>query len=150
MYREGKGNMLIKLLSLFTIADAKGKEMDQGTLLRYLNEMMWFPTAYLNDNIQWEAVDSNSAKVTMSDHENTVSAVLHFNKKGEIKNFVAERYREVKGQFFMDTWSTPNHEYKEINGIWIPAKGEGVWNLESGDFSYIQLEIIDIEYNTPL
>lgn len=148
-FYEGKGNMLIKLLSLIEMADASGYEMDQGSLVRYLNEIMWFPTAYLNDYIQWEPIDSNSAKATISYKGVTASAALYFNKKGELTNFIAERYRDVDGKFSKETWSTPISEYKEINGIRIPIKGEGVWNLSSGDFSYIKLEITDIEYNNP-
>jgi len=114
-YYEGKGNMLIKLLSLIKVADASGSEMDQGTLVRYLNEIMWFPTAYLNDYIQWEPIDSNSAKATISYKGVTASAVLYFDEKGEMTNFVAERYRTVDGQYVMETWSTPLSEYKEVN-----------------------------------
>jgi hypothetical protein len=29
IYLEGKGNMLIKLLSIYTMGDSKGEEMDQ-------------------------------------------------------------------------------------------------------------------------
>lgn len=148
-YYEGKGNMFVKLLSLIKIVDASGYEIDQGTLLRYLNEIMWFPTAYLNDYIQWEPIDSASAKATMSYKGVTASAVLYFNEKGEMTNFVAERYRTVDGGYELETWSTPISEYKEMNDIMTPIKGEGVWNLSSGDFSYIRLEISDIEYNIP-
>ena len=35
--------MLVKAVSAFTVADAKGEELDQGEMMRYLNEMMWFP-----------------------------------------------------------------------------------------------------------
>jgi hypothetical protein len=31
----------------------------------------------------------------------------------------------------------------------IPTKGEAIWKLNSGDFSYIRAEITDIEYNNP-
>ena len=147
MYFEGKGNMLIKLLSTFTLGDAKGREMDEASLMRYLNEMMWFPAAYLNDNIRWEGMDDKSAKATISDKGVTASAILYFNEKGELKNFVGERFCSLTGK--NETWSTPISEYKEINGIRIPIKGEGVWNLSFGDFSYIQVEITDIEYNNP-
>jgi len=64
-------------------------------------------------------------------------------------NFVAERYMTVDDKFSLETWSTPIEEYREVHGIRIPTKGEGVWKLSSGDFSYIRLEIIDIEYNNP-
>jgi hypothetical protein len=94
-YHGGEGNMLIKLWGLITVADAKGDEMDQGALVRYLNEIMWFPTAYLNDYIEWEPIDSNSAKVTMSYEGVTASAVVYFNEKGEMTNFVAKRYMSV-------------------------------------------------------
>jgi len=30
-------------------------------MLRYLDEMTWFPTAFLGDNITWQAVDGGAA-----------------------------------------------------------------------------------------
>jgi hypothetical protein len=149
MYYEGRGNMFIKLLSLITVVNARGDEIDQGTLLRYLNEIMWFPTAALSDYIKWESIDSKSAKATMSYQGVTASAVFSFNDKGELMNMVAERYRYVDGKFVLDTWSTPISEYGEFNGVRIPTKGEGVWNLSSGDFPYVRIKITDIEYNNP-
>ena len=146
---EGKGNMFIKLLPFIKIADTSGYEIDQGTLVRYLNEIMWFPTAYLNDYIEWEPIDSSSAKATISVEGLTASAILYFNEKGEMTNFVAERYMTVDDEFSLETWSTPIEEYREVHDIRIPTKGEGVWKLSSGDFNYIRVEIIDIEYNNP-
>jgi len=35
-----------------------------------------------------------------------------------------------------------------VNGFKIPTEGEATWNLETGDFTYVTLEITDIEYNT--
>lgn len=35
-YYDGHGHMLIKLMSIFKIADSSGKEIDQGTLLATL------------------------------------------------------------------------------------------------------------------
>ena len=146
-FYEGKGNMLVKLLASIKIADARGYEMDQGTTVRYFNEIFWFPTAFLSDYIRWEAIDSNSAKATMSYKGVKASAVFHFNEEGELTNFNAERYREFDGQYTMDEWSTPLKEYKEINGRRIPVKGEAVWHLKSGDFCYIKVELTGIEYN---
>ena len=148
-FYEGKGNMLIRLLPFITIADATGDEMDQGTLVRYFNEMMWFPTAYVNDYIQWESIDSSSARATISSGGLSASAVLYFNEKGQMTNFVAERYMTVDDEYSLQTWSTPITEYREINDMMLPSKGEGVWHLSSGDFRYIRVEIIDIEYNNP-
>lgn len=149
-YYQGNGNMLIKLFSLFKVVDATGPELNQGTLLRYLNEAMWFPSAYLEDYIQWEALNNSSAKATMSYLGVTASAILYFGEQGEITNFVAERYMTDADKYRLETWSTPITEYGEIKGVRIPIKGSGVWSLSDGDFEYIQVEIIDVEYNNPL
>jgi hypothetical protein len=62
-YSNGYGRMFIKMLGIKTIGDVRGEAMDHSALVRYLNEMIWFPTAFLNNNISWEAIDSKSAKL---------------------------------------------------------------------------------------
>lgn len=44
-FSDGHGSMRIKLLSFIPLGDARGSEIDQGELQRYLLEMGWFPTA---------------------------------------------------------------------------------------------------------
>src|SRR5690606_21654789 len=91
-YYEGKGNMLIKILSLITVADAAGEEIDQGTLVRYLAETVWFPTAALSNYIEWKQTVQDSAEATMSYKETTASGVFTFNEKGDVVDFTAQRY----------------------------------------------------------
>ncbi len=148
-YAEGKGKMQVKLLGLFSVVDETGDEIDQGAMVRYLNEIMWFPSAALNDYIKWEPVDANSAKATMSYRGVTASAIFYFDEEGKVTNMIAERAMYEDNAFVYKKWSTPISEYGEFNGIRVPVKGEGVWLLESGDFSYIRLEVTDIEYNVP-
>jgi len=148
-YIEGRGNMLIKLLSLIKVADSSGKEIDQGTLLRYLAETVWFPTSALNSYIKWEEVDAGSARATMSYGGVTASGVFTFNEKGEVINFEAERYGEFNGQYRLEKWSVQMRDHKDFNGIRIPAGGEVIWKLKTGDFSWYQFEIKEIEYNKP-
>ena len=148
-FDAGKGQMLIKLLA-FTLGDSRGPELDQGALVRYFNEMMWFPTAFLSECIQWEAIDANSAQGTIRIGETSASAVLHFTESGQFANFVAERYMSTGDTFSLETWSTPVDEYAEMNGLRLPVSGEGVWHLSTGDFSYIRLRITELEYDKPV
>jgi hypothetical protein len=67
-YAEGRGNMLIRAGGIIPIADATGVQLDQGAMMRYLSEMIWFPTAFRGDNVCFEAVDDKSARVTLLDH----------------------------------------------------------------------------------
>lgn len=146
-YVEGRGHMLIKMLGIRTIGDVRGDEMDYSSLVRYLNEMMWFPTAFLEDNILWEAIDHSSARVTITDGDLSASAVMRFDEEGALTTFTGERYHEVDGEYVKDTWETPMTRYGEFNGLRLPVEGEAVWRMSSGDFSYIRLEITALEYN---
>jgi hypothetical protein len=111
-------------------------------------EIIWFPTAWLSDYIEWEAVDAQSAKATIRHKGITASGVLHFNEGGQATRFTAERYYdEGYGKFSLKKWSPRAEEYREINGFRIPTKFEAVWELESGEYSYIRAEIKTVEYN---
>lgn len=148
-YSEGKGKMTIKVLSLIPVVDSEGPEMDQSTLLRYMAEMPWFPTAALNPYIKWEPIDTHSARATMSYKGVTASGVFTFNDKGDLIRFKTKRYKEENGKYELRDWGGINKEFKEFNGIRIPNKSDIVWFEESGDFNWYQLEITDLEYNKP-
>lgn len=149
-FSDGQGKLLIELLSLITLADVHGSEVDQGELVRYLAEIAWFPTAWLSDYIHWQAIDAQSAKATISFQDVTTSAILHFNENGQLIHLSAERYWEEGGQYVLKHWSGQFNDYQEINGIRIPTKAEVSWNLESGDFCYFRGDITNIEYNLHL
>ncbi|MGB9928283.1 MAG: DUF6544 family protein [Methanosarcina sp.] len=153
-YLEGKGNILVKAFSTLTISNSAGKEanqgaeLDQGAMMRYLNEMMWFPSAFLGKNVSFEPVDKNSVRVTLTDLGKSVTGTMHFDDDGRLTNFTAPRYRDVgNNKFELENWSTPIREYGEFEGLRLPKSGAGVWNLKEGDLEYINLVITDLEYN---
>lgn len=148
-YQEGKGNMSIKLLSLFPVVDAKGPEIDESTLLRYLAEMQWFPTVALNSYIKWDPIDANSARATMSYKGITASGVFSFNDNGDLISFKAKRYKEVNGKYVLTDWGGVNKEFKEFNGIRIPSNSDIIWYEQKGEFNWFQFEVTEVEYNQP-
>ena len=146
-YYDGKGKMLIKVLSLFPVVDATGSEMDQGTLTRYLGEIVWFPTAALSEYIKWEAIDKNTAKATMNYKGTEASAVFNFTDSGKVKSFQCKRYYSGQDGYSLENYYAPVWDYKEFAGIKIPTKAKAIWRLDSGDFEYYDMEITDVEYN---
>lgn len=148
-YYQGDGNMLIKFMSMITISDSSGPKMDQGTLLRYLAETVWFPTAVLEDYIEWKELDSRSAEATMIYGDTTASGTFEFNEDGEVVRFEADRYRELGGSYSKERWIIDIEEHGKMNGVKIPIKGRITWKLDSGDFTWFNFDITDIEYNTP-
>ena len=145
-YFKGKGNMLIKLMGLYPVVDGKGKSFNQGTLLRFLGEIVWFPTAAVSEYINWEEIEEKTARETMNYGEITASAKFIINSKGEVVKYICQRFKGDSNS--KETYKALLSNYKEFNGIKIPVTGEAVWELEQGDFSYYKFELTDIEYNT--
>lgn len=146
-YSRGHGQMMGKLAGLITLFDVRGDELDQGAMVRYLSEMIWFPIAYLGENISWERVDSDSADVSFSDAGRTVTGRMFFDHEGRPINFTAKRYREIDGDFTLDQWSTPITGYGVRAGLNIPILGRAEWNLSQGNLVYVDLAIEEIKYN---
>jgi hypothetical protein len=141
-YLDGAGSILMKALSLYTVADESDGAMNEATLMRYLNEMMWFPAAFLGDNVTWAAIDDSSATVTIGDRGMSATATVFFDAEGKLVNFRAGRFNTTTRT--METWETPVAEYGEFAGLRLPSKGSAVWKLAGGDFTYIELEIVEV------
>lgn len=146
-YNKGNGSMLISMASLIPIVNASGPQTDQGAMLRYLAEIQWFPTAALNTNIQWQAVDSLSARATMMYNGAEATGIFHFNKEGDVTGFEAKRYMEDHGSYSLETWCASVTAYKVFDGLRIPAEGSVTWKLKKGDFEWFRWQITDISYN---
>jgi hypothetical protein len=149
-YQDGKGHMLIKLLGLLPVVNSRGKEIDQGTLLRYLAEIVWFPSAALQDYITWEQVGSDAARATMSYGGVTASGLFRFSPEGDFLSFEARRYYDRKEGATLETWlvAVAENGYREFAGIRVPAKTSVTWKLDTGDFTWCKLEVTDITYNS--
>ena len=146
-YENGEGHMFARLAWVFPIFDVRGDELTQGTMVRYLQEMIWFPAAFLEPYIEWMAVDNNSAEVKFTDHGKSVSGTMLFDDVGRVVDFKAERYREIDGRFQLDQWSTPVETYGVLAGLNLPTRGKAIWHLDDGDLSYVDLEIQEVQYN---
>lgn len=149
-YKDGHGHMFGNIAGVYTIFDARGEELDQGSMMRYLNETTWFPIALLSDYITWQAVDAHSFDVTFTDYGKSVTARFIIDADGRLLNFVTKRYRENKGQYTLDTWTTPMTEWGMMAGLNLPTRGQAVWKLPTGDLPYTDVKMTQIEYNVPI
>lgn len=146
-FEHGKGEMIIKLLSLIPVANAVNNEkVNQATLQRYLAEIVWFPSASLSNYIKWEAVDQYSARATMEYKGTKGSGVFHFDENGNFQKFVTMRYQGPKDVEPVK-WIVSANKTEERNGIKIPVECEASWELESGKWTWLKLKITDIQYN---
>jgi len=148
-YENGRGAMLIKLLSLFKVADSSGNKIDQGAMVRYLAEIVWTPSTVLNEYIKWEQLDNLTAKAVMTYGGINASGIFKFDENGDIISFEAERYYDRKTGATLEKWliQIEHNSYKTFDDIRTAAKSTITWKLKDGDFNWYKLEILDIKYN---
>lgn len=145
---DGRGNMLVKFCSLFTLVNANGKELDQGALLRWLAEVVWFPIGYLSSRISWDPIDSRTAQATLSHNGLSVIAKVEIDEEGRLVNIRGLRYQVENGRSTLTPWKGVCQGYREFGGMRIPTSVEVLWELSEGDFSYAKFEVSSVEYDS--
>lgn len=130
-YEDTTAIMLIKLAGLITVGDGRGSEMNKGETVTVFNDMCMFaPASLIDERIEWEVVDPLTVKGTLNNKGIKVSALLYFNEKGELINFVSDdRYYSPTGKTYQKVrWSTPAGEYRDYDGVRISSGGQAVWS----------------------
>jgi hypothetical protein len=147
---DGHAIMRIKPLGAFAVVDAAGPEMDQGETVTLFNDMCLLAPGTLVDRaIQWEPVDAWTAKARFTHAAHTISATLHFDDDGLLKDFVSDdRFASTDGKNFMRwRWSTPIAEYRAYGPYRLAARGEARWHSPEGEYEYAAVDILEVEYN---
>jgi hypothetical protein len=145
----GKGNMLISLFSFLPVVKAKGPEADQGSMLRYLAEIVWFPYMAVSNYIRWEEMDELSARATITYGGISASAIFRFNQDGDFTGMEARRYYLSKGRTSLEDWEveTAPGAYRMFEGVRVPDHLQVTWKLKSGSFTWLHVKIADIKYH---
>ncbi|MFP4366525.1 MAG: DUF6544 family protein [Bacteroidales bacterium] len=144
---DGKGEMLIRMNSLVNIVNEKGEKLDEGTLQRYLGELVWLPSLATSPYITWEQIDDFTAKATMTYKETEGSGVFHFNEHGDFVKFTALRFKGNENDARRHNWVLTVDDYSFFEGIKVPSKMKATWELDEGDWTWLKLEVINIRYN---
>jgi hypothetical protein len=141
---DGRGNMLVSLLGLVTIADARGPEMDLGAGLRYWGEVVAFPETVRSRFLHWEPLTEREARLTIRQDGLKMTAVVEFDDEGLPVATHAHRYRDVDGRPVLTAWSGHSRDWRRIDGRLFPTSWESVWHLPEGDLTAVRIEILDL------
>lgn len=148
-YQDGKGNMHIKILGLFTLQNEWGKAMDESSLVTILSESLFVPGYALQPYISWEPIDSLSAKASITHNGTTASGTFFFKKNGEMERFISYDRNQVdaEGVAKKVPWVASVDSYTEIDGLKYPAYVRATWNNPEGDYEYFKGRIVNIAFN---
>ncbi len=146
-YKENISSMNIKLFSAIPIVKKSGEEMFEAETVTLFNDMCFLaPASLIDKRIEWEVRDTESVKATFTNQGKSISAILYFNEKGQLVNFVSDNRWDIN-EMKQVRFSTPLSQYKEINGYVLPSYGEAIWHYPEGDFTYGKFQVKDVEYN---
>jgi hypothetical protein len=146
----GQGGMLVEVASVWTLADARGPELDQGALVRLLAEMAWFPTAFLDGrHVAWAPIDQASARATLRVGGREVAATFHFGPDGLPSGVAADRYRDVGGKGVLTPFLGEYRDYREVGGLLIPFRCEVSWQVDGRAQPYARWELEQVELDVP-
>ncbi|WP_034258862.1 DUF6920 family protein [Altibacter lentus] len=148
---KGESEMRISLLSLYNVVDeGPNAKIDSGAMQRFLGEMCWYPSFAASKFVSWEEVDATSARATLRLGDKEVSGLFVFSEEGKLLTFEADRYYGGTEDAKIEKWIITVDSYKEFGGYYIPNKCSATWKLETGDFTWLKLEITEVDYNNTL
>lgn len=146
-FHEGRGQMVIRLFSMIPVVNAGDEKIDQASLQRFLSEIVWFPMAACHDYITWRSIDSSTAEATMNWMGTSGSVLFHFDESGHVVQITADRYMGNGDAASLRKWTVTNREFSTLNGVTVPVRSDVSWDLESGRFTWYELEIVNLKHN---
>lgn len=149
-YADDEASMEVRVLGLFDAVDVHGKQLFQAECVTVLNDWCIYAPGRLSDpRLAWKALDAKRAEVAFSNRGVTVKAVLHFNERGELVDFVSDDRLALQddGSLKGFRFSTPLGDYQDFGGMRLARKGEAVWHYPEGDFAYGSFTLKKVEYN---
>ena len=153
VFADTTATMRVKLLSLFTMVDASGPEMDRGETVTVFNDLVVMaPGAIADAPVRWTAIDARHVRGEFTDGDQTISAVLTFNAEHDLVDFVSDDRTRASANgktFTPQRWSTPLTGHHDSDGHRVLRAGEGVWNSgQPGEsFTYLDFQLDAISYN---
>lgn len=141
---SGKGQIKVRLLNLFKVVDGRGPRYDQGEILRWLGESVWYPTNLLpGPRLQWNPIDKDTAELSFRYEDHKLNYKVSFNTDGEITELETQRFM---GDESLETWIGRVSCYEDVNGVKIPMKIEALWKLDTAEYSYARFTVRMIEH----
>lgn len=143
MLIAGKGSMRVLIDDTITVADARGAHIDQGSALRLLAEMVWFPTSLFDSRtVTWSEIDADHARATLRSGAQVVSCVFEFGSDGLPIGMTAERFND---QGVLQPWGGTYRDWRLVDGMRIPFEAEVAWLLAT-PYVYAHWLVDVVEY----
>lgn len=150
-FQASAASMRVRLVSMVPLVRVSGPELTRAETVTLFNDLVLLaPAGLIDADIRWESLGDGHVRGHYTAGAHTVSAMLSFNQDGELVDFVSDdRFAASPDgtELTPQRWSTPVGEYRSFGSRRVPTRGEGRWHPAEGDFTYIELELVELEFN---
>jgi hypothetical protein len=148
IFRMGKGDLKMSLFSLIPIAHVKDNEKtNESSLSRFLLELPWYPTAALEDYVEWESIDTKSAFCKMKFKDLEATGTFHFDSEGNLLKVESMRYKDNSPDAEKIPCFGEIKEMVQVDGIKIPSKINVTWVTKGEQFTWYQTENFNFAFS---
>ncbi len=150
-YIAGRGEGKVSLFGFLPFpmrVALSSPQLNEGELMRYLAESVWYPTALLHgEGVEWTPISDDQALATLADGATTVSLEFHFGEHGEVTRVTSPaRPRQVGNDYIPTPWEGIHRNYREQSGMQIPTDGEVKWHLRGEAISVWKGHLQNLEW----
>jgi hypothetical protein len=147
-YVDGTGASEAAVGSVIPLKGQRGtREVAEASLMRYLAEAVWLPTALLpRPGLSWSAIDADTARATLTDQGIQAAVDFRFGAGGEIVSCAADRHRAVGDGTVLTPWRGYYRNYRPVRGMMTPMEAEVAWVLSGQPTPVWRGHPTDIEY----
>jgi hypothetical protein len=125
--------------------------MDQGETVTLFNDMcLLAPATLLDPAITWGDAGPDTVHARFANAGHVVNAALVFDAAGDLVDFVSDdRFAaSPDGRSFTSMrWTTPVRGYRGFGHARLFSRGEARWHATTGEYAYIELELVEIAYD---
>lgn len=147
LFYQGNASMQIKIASLLPVVNqGANAKINESALHRFLLELPWYPTAALNNYLNWQEIDSTTARATIDYQGVKASANFNFDQEGNLISTEAMRYKESDQAAERLRCTGELRSYQKVDGIQIPTEIDVSWYLDSGKFTWFKVEVEEISF----
>ena len=148
-FTNGRGRMLVRLMSAFTITDDQSEQVSHSAFGRCIVELaVMAPTFFLDrDRVRYAQTGPDTVRCTVTDGRFSTDADLVVNSDGSLDRILVQRYFDRgNGLATLERFTGKSSQPKSYAGIMLGSRMDGSWNLREGDFHYVSFDVDSVEF----
>ena len=134
-YFEEGGGIEVVALGTVPIPLGHGPGVARSSRGRLVAEAVWCPTALVGPAVQWEAVDADCARFTLTVDGEPVVVTLHVAPDGALREVTLDRWGDADGEpWRLIPYGFRVEAERTFNGVTIPTRLTGGWHYGTARF----------------